>query len=65
MYQIYQQLSHTVSWFQIKKRMQVIAELESIRVIKAGEKVHPILYDIYDVPRYWGQYESYPFCDMV
>ena len=62
---IYEQLKHTVSWFQIQNRMRLIAELESIRVIKpaAGSKVHPILYDIYECE--WDRNNTVPVCDMV
>ena len=65
MFQIYELLQ--VSWFQIQSRQRLIAELESIRVVKSGSKVMPLLYDKYDIPREWDRSVSdhYPICDMV
>jgi hypothetical protein len=65
MLHIYERLQETVSWFQIQNRQKLIAELDSIRVVKAGSKVMPLLYDIYDIPREWSQSDNYPVCDMV
>jgi hypothetical protein len=65
MFQIYYQLRHTVSWLHIQNRMRMIVELKSIRVIKVGSKVTPILYDKYDIPREWERNDNYPICDMV
>ena len=62
---IYEQLRYTVSWFQIQSRQRLIAELESIRVVKSGSKVMPLLYDKYDIPREWDRSVHYPICDMV
>ena len=60
---IYEHLRQTVSWFQIQSRQRLIAELESIRVVKVGSKVHPILYDTYDCN--WNQNENIQICDIV
>jgi hypothetical protein len=62
---IYEQLIYTVSWLQIQSRQRLITELESIRVVKSGSKVMPLLYDKYDIPREWSQSDNYPICDMV
>ena len=61
---IYEHLRQTtVSWFQILNRQRLIAELESISVVRLGSKVRPILDDIYDCN--WDRNENIPICDMV
>jgi hypothetical protein len=60
---IYEHLRQTVSWFNVQNRQRLIAELESIRVVKSGSKVNPILYDTYDCK--WNQNENLPICDIV
>ena len=60
---IYEHLRQTVSRFQIQSRQRLIAELESIRVVKSGSKVSPILYDTYDCN--WNRNENLPICDIV
>ena len=60
---IYENLRQTVSWFQVQNRQRLIAELESIRVVKTGSKISPILYDTYDCN--WNQNENIPICDIV
>jgi len=65
MFKIYEQLRETVSWFQIKRKQKLVAELKSIRIVKAGSKVQPILYDMYEIPREWDPNKNYPICDMV
>jgi hypothetical protein len=65
MLHIYEQLRYTVSWLQIQNRQKLIAELESICVVKSGSKVMPLLYDKYDIPREWDRSVHYPICDMV
>ncbi len=64
-FQIYDRLQVTVSWFQIKNHKRLIEELNSIRVVRSGSKVMPLLYDIYDIPREWDKSIQYPICDMV
>lgn len=65
MVHIYERLQETVSWLQMHNHQLLIAELESIRVVKAGRKVRPLLYDMYDIPREWEQSDNCPVCDMV
>ena len=65
MFKIYEQLRQTVSWVHIQNRMRMIVELESIRVIKVGSKVRPLLYDMCVIPREWERNDNYPICDMV
>jgi hypothetical protein len=60
---IYDRLRYTVSWLQIQNRIRLIAELDSIHVVKTGSKVHPILYDTYDCK--WDRNDNVPICDMV
>ena len=60
---IYEHLRQSVSWFHIQSRQRLIAELESIRVVKSGSKVSPILYDTYDCK--WDWNDNAPICDMV
>jgi len=65
MLHIYERLQETACCLQIQNRQKLIAELDSIRVVKAGRKVMPLLYDKYDIPREWSQSDNYPVCDMV
>ena len=60
---IYEHLRQTVSWFQVQNRIRLIAELDSIHVVKTGSKVHPILYDAYDCK--WNLNDNAPICDIV
>ncbi len=62
-FQIYDRLQ--ISWLQIQNHKRLIAELNSIRVVRTGNKVMPLLYDIYDIPLEWERSIQYPICDMV
>ena len=62
-FQIYDRLQGTVSWFQIQNHKRLISN--SNRVVRSGNKVMPLLYDMYDIPREWDRSIQYPICDMV